>query len=254
VLAAGEDIDLGGHDHIGKADEFEQLAPLCFQQSTGDSPTPEFDVVFCLLGDWFVHKDVADLHAATRPKDAVDLAEHGSFVGAKVDDAVADHDIGLAIVDGQGLSETFAHVNIFEAERAGTGLSAFAHLRSHVDGQDLAGCADLLRGDEGIEPGAAANIDNNLAGIQFPEEEWVACPCEGIDGFWWQRVDDLLRVTEHLGEGLTRMEVEAHFGVGSHIAVLLCDEASEVFPVDGGDTNWGLSQSSAPFRMAEPSR
>jgi hypothetical protein len=44
VLAAREDVDLVGHHHVGKADQLQDLPPLCFQQSTGNSTGPELDI------------------------------------------------------------------------------------------------------------------------------------------------------------------------------------------------------------------
>ena len=61
VLAAREHIDLIRHDHIDEANECQDLPPLCIQQSTGNSATPEIDVVFRLLRDFQVDEDVANL-------------------------------------------------------------------------------------------------------------------------------------------------------------------------------------------------
>ena len=64
MLASGEDIDFVGHDDIDKAGHGEELPPLCFQQSTGNSATPEVDVVLGVLGDFAVDEDIAHLQTA----------------------------------------------------------------------------------------------------------------------------------------------------------------------------------------------
>ena len=61
VLAAREHIDLIRHDHIDEANECQDLPPLCIQQSTGNSATPEVDIVLRLLRDFQVDEDVANL-------------------------------------------------------------------------------------------------------------------------------------------------------------------------------------------------
>lgn len=65
VLAAREDVHLVRHDDIHEADEFQDLPPLCIQQSTGNSAAPELDVVAGVLGHLPVDEDVANLHATT---------------------------------------------------------------------------------------------------------------------------------------------------------------------------------------------
>ena len=104
MLAAGEDVDLVGHDYVGEADQPRVLSPLCFQQSTSNSTAPEVDVVLRLLRDLLVDQDVADLDAAARLEDAIYLAEDSLLVGAEIDHPVADQDVGRLIIDRQALS------------------------------------------------------------------------------------------------------------------------------------------------------
>ena len=101
VLAPGKDIHFVRHDHVDEAGEREYLPPLCFQQSTGNSATPEFDVVLRLLRHFFVDEDVTDLDPASWLEDAEHLPEYGGLVGAEVDDAVTDDDIRETVRHGQ---------------------------------------------------------------------------------------------------------------------------------------------------------
>lgn len=65
VFAAREHVNLVRHDDIDEAGQRQDLAPLCIQQSAGNSATPEVDVVFRVLGHLLMHEDIADLDAAT---------------------------------------------------------------------------------------------------------------------------------------------------------------------------------------------
>lgn len=99
MLASGEHVDLVRHDHVGEAGLLEEYAPLCIQQSTGNSAAPERDVVLRILRHLFVHEDVADLDPPSRPEHPEHLREYRTLVRAEVHDAVADDHVGGAIVD-----------------------------------------------------------------------------------------------------------------------------------------------------------
>ena len=94
VLASGEDIDFVRHHGVRKARGRERLPPLCFQQSTGNSATPEVDVVARILRHLFVDQDVADLDTSAGFEHTEHFAEDGRLVGAEVDDAIADDHVG----------------------------------------------------------------------------------------------------------------------------------------------------------------
>ncbi len=67
VLRAGEDVDLVSPTHVDEAGVLQRPFPLCFQQSTGDSPRPEVDVVLRALWHFLVHHDVRYLQATAGP-------------------------------------------------------------------------------------------------------------------------------------------------------------------------------------------
>ena len=66
MLRAGEHVDFLAPLDVVETGKREYLAPLCFQQSAGDSAGPEVDVVFGVLRDLALDVDVADLDAAAR--------------------------------------------------------------------------------------------------------------------------------------------------------------------------------------------
>ena len=65
MLRAGEDVDLVPPTDAGEAGVLQHPFPLCFQQSTGDSPGPEVDVVLRALRHFFVYDDVGYLQATS---------------------------------------------------------------------------------------------------------------------------------------------------------------------------------------------
>ncbi len=100
VFAPGEDIDFVRQDNFRETGLRQHLAPLCFQQSTGNSAAPEFDVALRLLRHFDMDEDVAHLDAPAGLEYTEHLAKDGWLIGAEVDHAVADDNVGDAIRDG----------------------------------------------------------------------------------------------------------------------------------------------------------
>ncbi len=98
VPGAREDIHLRPPAHVRETHVLQHPAPLCFQQSTGDSAGPEVYVVLRVLRDLLVDDDVGDLEAAAGLEHPPDPLHDRHFVRAEVDYAVADDHINGLIV------------------------------------------------------------------------------------------------------------------------------------------------------------
>ena len=81
----------------------------------------------------------------------------------------------------------------------------------------------MVGGDEGVEPGAGADVDDPLAGFEAAQRERVADPGERLDRPLRQPVDDGRVVAEALGEAAAGVEVVAAARIGGDLAVLLAD-------------------------------
>lgn len=77
VLRSREDVDLLTPADVYEAAVLQHPFPLCFQQSTGDSPAPEVDVVLGVLGHLLVDDDVCYLDATAGLEHPVDLLHDG---------------------------------------------------------------------------------------------------------------------------------------------------------------------------------
>jgi len=77
MLGSREDVDLLAPAGVYEARVLEHPFPLCFQQSTGDSPTPEVDVVLRVLRHFLVDDDVCNLDATAGLEHPVDLLHDG---------------------------------------------------------------------------------------------------------------------------------------------------------------------------------
>src|SRR6516165_968232 len=152
--------------HVDEPRLAQHLLPGCTRQTTGDSSGPEIDVVDGRLGNWAAVGDVGELQPATGPQHAEDLGEHRALIGTEVDHAVADHDVGPAVVHRQPLGQAFAELDIAHAHRLCRRPRLGEHLFRHVDADHLAGRADLAGSDQGVEAGTRSDIDDLLAALQ----------------------------------------------------------------------------------------
>ncbi len=84
---------------IHKADFLEHFPPARTRQASGNSSRPEVDILYSTVRNRVPIRDIRVLKVTARPKHTKYFLEHLLFVGAQVDHAVADHDIGPAVFD-----------------------------------------------------------------------------------------------------------------------------------------------------------
>src|SRR5882724_9050593 len=88
-----EGVDRRTDLDFDEPDVFQHFLPGCTRQTTGNSSRPKIDVLDGRFGHRLAVRDIRKLQASTGAQDAEDFRERGFLVGAKVDHAVADHDI-----------------------------------------------------------------------------------------------------------------------------------------------------------------
>ena len=250
VLTSREHVDLVRHHDIGEAGLIEEHPPLCIQQSTGNSATPERDVILRVLRDLLMYKDVPDLDAPAGLENTEHFVEDGTLIGTEVDHTVADDDVGEAIVDGQRFRKAVADFDVGEPHLARAFLRLLAHLGGHVHGDDPAARPDLLRGDQSVEASAAANVDDAFANAQIAEQERVPRTGKRCEVRSRQAVDALSGITEHQSQRAAGVKVESELRIGRDLAVLLRDESTELRTIDTGNPDLGRHF----FRSVETSR
>ena len=201
---------------------------------------------FASCGTSFVDDDVGYLEAAAGLEHPPDPLHHHHFIRAEVDHGVADDHINGLIVYRQLLGEAPAAVDVIEAELSGAGSGLLQHGGGHVYSDDASAGADLAGGDESIEAGAAADVEDGLAGAQVAEGEGVAGTGKGVDGALGKRVYESLVVAQHAGQGASVVKVEPLIGGQSDIGVLVADLAAQHIGVDSSGANLG-SDGNPPF-------
>ena len=99
LFGPGVDIFFPCHIEIGESNITDQLFQLCFQQSTGNSPGPEIDVLLCRKRNLAADCDVGNLEPTTGLERPEPLLGHSRFRWHQVEQPVGDNDINRTIGD-----------------------------------------------------------------------------------------------------------------------------------------------------------
>src|SRR6266566_5579235 len=94
---------------------FQHTPPACARQATGNSVGPQVDVADSGFRHRLACGNVGELQPSTRAQHPHNLVEDTALVGAEIDDAIADDDIGPTVVDRQILDDPPAELDIAEA-------------------------------------------------------------------------------------------------------------------------------------------
>ncbi len=93
-----------GYAHVGEARIPERRHQLCFQQSTGDSTSPEVDVPPRVLRQLDAKHDVGDPCPASGLQHASDLGDRVHLVGHEIQHAVGDDDVVALLSTGSAVA------------------------------------------------------------------------------------------------------------------------------------------------------
>ena len=96
ALAAGaaEGINRRADPNIDETALLEHMPPACARQAAGNSVGPQVDIAEGTCRNLLAVGDVGELQAPTRFQNAHHFGEDSALVGAQIDDAVANDDIG----------------------------------------------------------------------------------------------------------------------------------------------------------------
>ena len=74
------------------------------------------------------------------------------LVGAEIDDAVADNNVGPAVLYRYLFQKSLAKLDLLEPHELGRCAGLFQHFREQVDADDFAVRAHLMGSDEAVKP------------------------------------------------------------------------------------------------------
>ena len=149
--------------------------------------------------------DVGRPQPPARLQHAMSLAQDGVLVGREVDDAVGDDDVERRVGEGHVLHLAEAEAHVLGADAAGVATGKLDHVGAHVEADDAALRAHLLRREEAVEAAAAAQVEHRLALVQAGDGRRVAAA---------ERREDVLRQVAQLFGGVQRL---GDVGVGEGI-------------------------------------
>jgi hypothetical protein len=99
-------------------------------------------------------------------------------------------------------------LHVAEISFVSAGASLLDHRRRHVDADDGSRRTDHPGGDDAVDAGAAANVDDALAQHQAAKPERVARARERSDRRFRHTIEPFLIVTDDCGESPAGMKVK----------------------------------------------
>ena len=231
--SAAEGINGRADLYFDEAAFFQHPPPACARQATGNSVSPQVNIADSRFRHCLAGCDVGELQSSARTQHPHDLAKDAVLVGAKVDDAVADDDIGLTVLDRQILDDSPPELDICEAHRRCRRAGALQHLVGHIDADDPTLGSDLFGGDKAVEAAARPKVNDPLAGFQRPLREWITDPGKRFDSAFGHPGDNGVVVAQSPGQRASRMEMEGAVRIDRDISILGLH-----FIAEGHRVNW----------------
>ena len=161
-----------------------QVSVSCIVAAPAMQPHSSAGSSFSLAGSgaWLTTSEIA-----SRPpgfQRAKRLAEDLRLVRHEIDDAVREDHVRRVVGDRQMFELAQTKLDIAGLDLGRVLARLLQHLMRHVDADHPARLADLAGRKEAIEPGAAAEIDHRLAGLQCGNRLRVAAAEAEIGAFW----------------------------------------------------------------------
>jgi len=195
------------------------LPPACARQATSNSVGPEIDIADCCFWHGLTGRYVGELQPPARAQHPHNLVKDPVFVGAEVDDAIADDDIGPTILDRQVLDHALPELDIAEAHHRCRRTGTLQHFLCHIDADDLAFGLDLFGGDEAVEAATRPEIDDAFSRPQRTLRKRIAYPGKCLDCAVWHSGDHGIVIAQAMSQRASGMEVVAAVRIDSDCTV-----------------------------------
>ena len=137
----------------------EAFAVVFDPDSSSDAADVSGETLSKLLRQFGLEGNVAYCESSARLEDACDLTKDGSFVGSKVQDAVADNAIDRSVHERKPVDSCELKLHILIASGLCIRLCPLDHGRSHVDSDHPSLWPYLLRCEKNIEATTGAESD-----------------------------------------------------------------------------------------------
>jgi len=174
-------VEPGGAEvlHFGETGLPHQFFLVPDRDRTAYSLTPGFKAAGKMARQLTFQDDIGELEPAAWFQDAVNFGEEPLLVGREVDSTVRDNHVEAIAGIRYGFTVNLFDLDIFVAGPAEIIPGPSHHLFGEVDSADPAGLADQPPGDNEVETGSAADIEDCFALFDGGDSKGVAHPAEG---------------------------------------------------------------------------
>src|SRR5262245_34230732 len=236
------------HRHETQSRSLDHPAIIVMLRRASDAGSPERGVADDAFRQLHVGDDVRDREPAAGFEQTCGFAKHLRFVGRKIDDAVADHDICQAARQRSFLDIALDVSHIAESVAVAQPLRLRALLVGHINADDLPAGPHLQRGNKGVHTRTAAEIDNGFARLGIRQMKVVADTRERLDRFRRYAVEVRRRVAETFGHRTAHLEVELAARILGDAAVHRLHLGLQLLRIEpGGRGHVSLSRENQPI-------
>src|SRR5712672_11080 len=222
----------------------DHLPIIVLLRGAPDAGSPEGRIADDAFGQLHLRHDVGDREPAARFQQSPDFAKHLRFVSGKIDDAIADHQIGQAIGQRSLLDIALDVSHVEEAVAVAQPLRLGSLLVLYVDTDNFAAGPHAQRGDERVHPRAAAEVDDGFARFWIGQVKIVADARERFDCFRWYAVEISWRVAEAFGHRAAHLEMEFSIRILGDAPIHRLYLGFEFLGVEHSDRGHGRNSSS----------
>ena len=163
------------------------------------------------------------------------------LIEGQVEDAVTDDRVEVVVREGEGLGLPHLKGDVGQTQPRLVGPGALDHGRGDVKAHHPAAGPHQMGRHQGVHPGAAADVQDGVPGIEGPQAEGIAHAAEGGQDLRGKILDDLRGIALQFHAVFAGGVLETAAGAGrGHPVVLLLDALPHLagFPVRSFLDSW----------------
>ena len=101
-----------GHTRLFQPNHFEHIDQLCFQQSPGNSASPEVNVLPHRFREFSTDNNIGQKKSPPRTQDSRDLAKCFELIRCEIQDPIRDNDINAAVLHRKRFGFTLPYFDV----------------------------------------------------------------------------------------------------------------------------------------------
>ncbi len=157
-------------------------------------PAQALKLFLDLFGKRTIGDNIGNSQPAARFEHPECFGKNPGLVRREVDYAIGDDDIHRAGCNRQLFEIALAEFHVLQIQTPGTGLGALDHFGNDIHADHMSRFANFPGRKETIQPGAGAQVQDSLTGLQGCQCDRIAASVTNDRLAFWQRGKQVCRV------------------------------------------------------------